>query len=317
MRADNVVLIVGPTASGKSALALVLAERLGGVAINADAMQVYRDLRILTARPAPEDETRAPHALYGFMDGAEAYSVGRYVEDAARAIEEARGARLVPIFVGGTGLYFRALLEGLSPIPPIPADIRDRWRAAAKRTGAVALHGVLSQRDRVMAARLHAGDTQRIVRALEVLDATGRSLAAWQEEQGEPLLTEAETARFVVGCERDELHRRCDARFDAMLRDGALDEAARLKARALDPALPVMRALGLRPLLRHLDGEIDLPDAIALAKTESRQYVKRQETWLGRQMVSWIVIETKQMDSSCDDILPIIQSSIDATKSRP
>jgi tRNA A37 N6-isopentenylltransferase MiaA len=199
------ILIAGPTAGGKSGLALRLAERLGGVVINADSMQVYGELRILTARPSPEDEARAPHALYGFVAGAEGYSAGRYAGDAARALADARRQGLRPIFVGGTGLYFKTLIEGLSPIPAIDAGIREHWRGAASEKGALHLHAILSTRDPAMAERLAPGDTQRIVRALEVLEATGTSLLEWQRLPREPVLDLAQTIAIVVGAGRAEL----------------------------------------------------------------------------------------------------------------
>lgn len=300
------ILVAGPTASGKSALALALAERLGAAIVNADALQVYRDLNILTARPSPRDEARAPHVLYGFAPGHAAYSAGLFIADAKREIGAARTLGRPLIFVGGTGLYFKALLEGLSPIPAIPDEVRSHWRGEADRLGARSLHGVLADRDPDTAARLDPGDSQRIVRALEVIDSTGRSLADWRKEPGRPVLAEAATIRLVVWPERDELHQRCDARFDAMMRAGALDEAAQLKAFGLDPALPIMRALGMRPLLRHLAGEIDLPCAAGLAKTETRQYVKRQATWLRKNMISWKWLSTKQMESLDQNLLSFV-----------
>ena len=284
---DRAILIAGTTASGKSALAVALAERGGGVVINADSMQVYRELSILTARPSPEEEARVPHALYGFVPAHEAYSAGRYMADAARAIAAARAAGQVPVVVGGTGLYFKALLEGLSPIPEVPEVIRAGWRAEARRLGAAALHRLLADRDPRMAARLRPTDPQRIVRALEVLDATGQSLADWQQIPGQPLL-KAETAiRIVVSPDRTELYRRCDARFDAMLERGALREVAALRAMALDPKLPAMTALGVAPLLAHLAGDLALDAAATQAKADTRRYAKRQMTWLRRNMIAW------------------------------
>src|SRR6185437_1963327 len=222
------ILIAGPTASGKSGLALALAERVGGTVINADSMQVYRELRVLTARPTAEDEARAPHLLYGFTSGAEAYSAGRYAADAARAIAETRAAGRVPIVVGGTGLYFRALLQGLSPIPATDPHVRAFWRAEAARRPAVELHALLAGRDPEMAARLMPTDTQRIVRALEVLEGTGRSLAEWQRQPGRPVLNEVEAVRLRVSIDRAELNARIERRFDRMMDEGALDEARRL-----------------------------------------------------------------------------------------
>jgi tRNA dimethylallyltransferase len=293
---DRAILIAGPTASGKSALALALAERHGGVIMNADSMQVYRELRILTARPSAEDEARVPHALYGFVPASEAYSVGRYMADAARVIAAARAEGRVPIVVGGTGLYFKALLEGLSPIPVVPEVVRARWRAEARRLGAAALHRMLSERDPHMAVRLRPTDPQRIVRALEVLEATGRSLADWQRVAGKPVLSAEAAIRIVVLPERGELYRRCDMRFEAMLRQGALEEVAALRALALDPTLPAMTALGVAPLLAHLAGKATLEGAATQAKADTRRYAKRQLTWLRRNMIAWKWLDTQETE---------------------
>ncbi|ODR98756.1 tRNA dimethylallyltransferase [Methyloceanibacter methanicus] len=281
------VLIAGPTASGKSAAALALAERLGGTIVNADSMQVYRELQVLTARPSAAEMEIVPHRLYGTVSGREAYSVGRWVEDAAAAIEETRKRGQVPIFVGGTGLYFMALLQGLSPVPDIPEDIRRHWRERAATTSGSDLHAALSARDPVMAARLGPTDTQRLVRALEVIDATDVSLADWQETTGTPLLKDEAVLKILVAPEREAVYAAIDARFDAMLREGALAEAESLAALDLDPGLPVMRALGVPELLSHLSGAISLEDAATKAKTASRRYAKRQMTWARRFMADW------------------------------
>jgi tRNA dimethylallyltransferase len=291
------VLIAGPTASGKSAFALALAERIGGTIINADAMQVYRELRVLTARPSAADESRMPHRLYGHVPGSEAYSAARFAVEAAAAIADAQAVGRVPIVVGGTGLYFKALTEGLSPIPQIPADVRARWRDAAAAQGAAALHAVLRARDPEMAARLSPTDPQRIVRALEVLEATGLSLARWQETPGEPTVRQEEGRTFVVAPEREEMRARIDARFDAMLAEGAVEEVRALTALGLDDDLPVMRALGVRPLRDLIEGRIGPDEAAEVAKAETRQYAKRQLTWLRRNMISWKWINTQETKS--------------------
>ena len=301
------ILIAGPTASGKSALAMAIAEHARGEIINADSMQVYRELRVLSARPTAQEEARVPHALYGFVPAGEAYSAGRFVRDAAGAIATARSAGRRPVIVGGTGLYFKALIEGLSPIPDIAADVRDYWRRAGEERGAGALHGELLLVDPAMAERLAPTDTQRIVRALEVIQSTGRSLAEWQSMRGEPVIDEAETVRFAVAGDRAELQARADARFDRMMREGALDEARALSALQLDPDLPAMRAIGVRPLLGFVAGKIGEDEARELAKAETRQYIKRQETWLKRNMITWNAIETKEMTSSLRDIFAFIQ----------
>jgi tRNA dimethylallyltransferase len=292
------ILIAGPTASGKSGLALALAERRGGTVINADSMQVYRELSLLTARPGAEDEARAPHVLYGHVSGAEAYSAGRYAADAAAAIAAAQAAGRVPIVVGGTGLYFRALLEGLSPIPAADPGVRAFWRAEAGRRPAPELHALLATRDPETAARLRPTDPQRIVRALEVLDSTGRSLAEWQRQPGRPVLVEAATERLLVLPERASHGARMDARFDAMMAGGALDEVRRLMALGLSSELPIMRALGIPPLAAHLAGALSLDEAVATAKSDTRKYAKRQLTWLRRNMITWIVSNPQYMESS-------------------
>lgn len=279
------VLIAGPTASGKSALALELAERHRGVVINADAMQVYRDLRIITARPSAEDEARAPHRLYGHVDAGVTYSAGAWLQDATAALADAQ-ARL-PIVVGGTGLYFKLLTTGIAPVPPIPAEIRERLRARVTAEGAPALHAELARRDPEGAARLRPGDRSRIVRALEVLDATGRPLRAWHGENAAPILSPDETLAVFLSPDRDELRRRIDDRFTRMLAAGALDEVRRLAARKLDPALPAMKAHGVPWLMRHLAGEIDLETAAEQARADTRRYAKRQFTWFRNQLPDW------------------------------
>lgn len=281
------ILIAGPTASGKTALALELAARCGGAIINADSMQVYRELRVLTARPTPREEEQAPHHLFGHVSVTEAYSVGRWLIDAEAALARCRETGHRPIVVGGTGLYFKALLEGLAPVPPVAADIRAHWRREADGQPPGALHDILARRDPEMAVRLAPADTQRIVRALEVLDSTGVSLTQWQRRRGTALIREAEAERYVVMRGRAEVRARCDARFDAMIAAGALDEARVLMAMNLDPGLPATRAHGLRALQRHLRGEVTLAEAIEAGKLETRQYVKRQETWLKRHMIAW------------------------------
>jgi tRNA dimethylallyltransferase len=301
------ILIAGPTASGKSGLALRLAEQLNGVVINADSMQVYRELRVLTARPSPEDEARVPHALYGFVSGTESYSAGRYATDVAQVLEAATREGRRPIVVGGTGLYFKALTEGLSPIPAIPDDIRAQWRSVAAEDGAAHLHGELAKRDPVMAQRLASGDTQRVVRALEVLDATGMSLAEWQRLPRQPVLDIGATIPLLVAVEREELACRIDTRFREMVHTGGLQEAMQLEALELDPALPLMTALGVRPLLAHLAGEASLEDAIAAGQMETRQYAKRQVTWARSNMIAWRSVSAQEMQQLATDFVSFIQ----------
>lgn len=301
------MLIAGPTASGKSGLALALAERLGGVVINADSMQVYRDLRVLTARPSVEDEARAPHALYGFVPAHEAYSAGRFAADAARAIAVARAGGHVPIVVGGTGLYFKALLEPLAPIPAIPGEIRARWRVEAEQIGPAKLHEALAARDPQTAARLRPSDPQRIVRALEVLEATGKPLVEWQQLSGEPVLAEDEAVRLVMIPERDWLLQRVDARLDGMIKDGALDEVRALEALKLPAGLPILGALGVLPLARHLRGESSLETAVERTRLDTRQYIKRQLTWLRRNMIAWNIIDAQETKRNVDLAITFIK----------
>ena len=297
MKKTVAILIAGPTASGKSALAHALAERLAGTVINADSMQVYRELRILTARPSEADIAEVPYRLYGHVPGNEAYSAARYADEVRVAIRDAQAADSIPVVVGGTGLYFKALLEGLSPIPPIPADIRTRWREAAIEQGAAALHALLAARDPDMAARLRPSDPQRIVRALEVLEATGVSLGRWQEMPGEPVIQLEDALPLVVSPPREVLRQRIDARFDAMIEEGAADEVRSLAALGLDPDLPLMRALGVRPLIEMQAGRMTPAEAAESAKAETRQYAKRQVTWLRSNMNAWKWLDTKDMES--------------------
>jgi len=292
------ILIAGPTASGKSGFAMRLADALNGTIINADSMQVYRELRILTARPGPEDEAKLPHLLYGTVGGGEGYSAGRYAQDAGRAIAQAQAAGRRPIIVGGTGLYFKTLVEGLSPIPPIPDDVRTHWRRAAQEQGAEILHERLALRDAEMATRLARTDTQRVVRALEVLDATGVSLAEWQRRPREPVLDFNEVVPLLVTVEREELVRRIDHRFEQMMREGGLEEVLQLKGAALASDAPILAALGVRPLLRHLEGELSYADAVAAGQLETRQYAKRQVTWSRSNMIAWIRISAQEMQKT-------------------
>jgi tRNA dimethylallyltransferase len=281
------VLIAGPTASGKSALALALAEALGGTIINADSMQVYRDLRIVTARPTAQEEARVPHLLYGHVDAAENYSVGRWCVDASAALAAVERAGRLPVVVGGTGLYFKALTRGLAAVPPIPPQIRAAVRERLEREGIAALYAELGARDAATARRLMPRDRARVTRALEVMLATGRSLTDWHAEGMKPALDAAAAVKLFLDVERAELYRRIDGRFDAMLGSGALDEVRALAWRGLDPALPAMKAHGVPWLIRHLSGEIDLVSAVEGAKRDTRRYSKRQGTWFRHQLPDW------------------------------
>jgi tRNA dimethylallyltransferase len=283
----HAILIAGPTASGKSALALTLAEKLNGVIVNADSMQVYRDLRVITARPAPEDEARVPHRLYGHVDAAENYSTGRWLKDVAATLEDIRAGGKLPILVGGTGLYFTALSTGLAAVPPIPDDIRDEVRGRLAREGVAPLRAELEQLDPKTAARLRVNDRNRISRALEVVKATGRSLTDWHSEGMPPVLDASRVAKVFLETERTALVSRIEARFDAMLKAGALDEVRALAARNLDPTLPAMKAHGVPWLIRHLRGEIGLDEAAEGARMDTRRYARRQVTWFRNQLSDW------------------------------
>jgi tRNA dimethylallyltransferase len=287
-RAERAVLIAGPTASGKSALALTLAERHGGIIVNADSMQVYRDLRMITARPTPEDEARVPHRLYGHVDAAATYSVGHWINDVAGVLDDAAERGRMPILVGGTGLYFKALTHGLAAVPPIPSQVRAAVRARLAAQGAAALHAELARRDPEGAAALKAGDGVRVVRALEVIEATGRPLAGWHREGMAPLVDPARAVKIFLAPDRAELKARIGARFDAMMVSGALEEVRALDARGLDPLQPALKAHGVPWLRRALAGEMPLPEAIAASKRDTWRYTKRQFTWFRHQLPEFI-----------------------------
>jgi tRNA dimethylallyltransferase len=275
------LLIAGPTASGKSALALEKAAALNGVIINADALQVYAPLRILSARPTPEDEAQAPHRLYGHVGPQQPYSVATWLAEARSEMDAAWQQGRLPIVTGGTGLYFRALERGLAPVPDIPEEVRTKWRSFAGD-----LHAELTCRDPAMAAKLLPTDRQRLSRALEVVDATGRSLLDWQRDgQDQAPLAGVAVERIFLDVPRDQLYARAEARFDRMIGEGALDEARALIA--LDPMLPAMKAIGLPELIAHLRGEVTLEQAAISAKTATRNFIKRQLTWWRGQLPHW------------------------------
>jgi tRNA dimethylallyltransferase len=280
----NAILIAGPTASGKSALALDWAEQKGGVLVNTDSMQGYSVLDVLTARPGEADLQRAPHFLYGHVSPATPYSTGMWLRDVMRLIDQGVFEGRVPIFVGGTGLYFRALAGGMSAMPEIPPSIREHWRCRLAEEGSDRLHQVLTREDPEMASRLKPSDGQRILRALEVLEASGKSILAWQEERGQPLIDHASAHFFVIEPERAQLVHRIDRRFERMLAEGALEEVRALTAMDLDPALPAMKAIGVRELQAADAGEISLDEAVLRAKIATRQYAKRQSTWFRNQL---------------------------------
>jgi tRNA dimethylallyltransferase len=281
------ILIAGPTASGKSALALRLARALGGVVINADSMQIYRDLRVLTARPDSEDEAKAPHRLFGYVDGAVNYSAGLWLADASVALSEARRGGHLPVFVGGTGLYFKALTQGLSAIPPVPENVRVNVRSRAAGVPAADLYASLMRRDPATAARLRPSDRQRILRALEVFEATEKSLVSFYAKRAPPPLDAKDVLAVFLATEREVLKARIDARFEVMLQAGALREAAALRERRLDPTLPVMRAHGVPHLIAHLNGEMSLAEAVRGATRATCHYAKRQLTFARHQLAAF------------------------------
>jgi len=298
------VLIAGPTASGKSALALRLAQARDGVVINTDSMQIYRDLRIITARPTPAEEALVPHRLYGSVDAAVNFSAGAYVEAAAGALAEARALGRLPIFIGGTGLYFKALTRGLSTVPPVPTEVRDAVRLRLDRDGVLALHAELARHDPAAAVRLAPADRSRIARALEVVLATGRPLADWHSETSPPLLQPDEVTAMFLAPERETLYARIDARFAAMLRAGALQEVAALAERRLDPLLPAMKAHGVPALIRHLRGELSLDEAAAIGAADTRHYAKRQFTWFRHQLPDFRWVTPEEADTFLASVIP-------------
>jgi tRNA dimethylallyltransferase len=279
--------IMGPTASGKSALALALAARLGADIVNADSMQVYADLRILTARPSQAEEAAAPHHLYGCIDAAERFSVGGWIGAVRPVLAEIAARGRLAILVGGTGLYFKALTEGLAATPPIPQDVRAELGQRLLRDGAPGLHGDLAMRDPKAAALLSPNDAPRILRALEVFEATGESILVWRDRNDPPVLAAGAWAGVALTPPRADLYARIDARFAAMLEAGVLEEVAALAARKLDPLLPCMKAHGVPALMAHLRGEMGLPGAAKLAAQDTRNYAKRQFTWMRGQMPDW------------------------------
>jgi len=285
------LLIAGPTASGKSAAALKLAQKFGATIVNADSMQVYADLSILTARPTPDEEGQAPHRLFGEIDGAVNFSVGSWLRRARDILADIGESPV--IFVGGSGLYFRALTEGLSDMPSVPEAVRAETRAGAEGRPTAELHADLAALDPETAALIRASDRQRTLRALEVFAATGRPLASFHGARAAPALRPEEWTGLFLAAERETLYRRIDARFDAMLKKGALDEVQALASRKLDPQLPVMRAHGVRHLIAHLEGDLKLAAAAERAKLDTRHYAKRQFTWARHQLkgFEWVAPE--------------------------
>jgi tRNA dimethylallyltransferase len=272
-------LIAGPTASGKSALALAFAEVNDGIVINADSAQVYRDLRVVSARPTPADEARAPHRLYGHRDGAKPCSAVDWADEARTAIAEAHAAGKLPILAGGTGLYLRALLEGIAPVPPIDPAIRAEVRAMQVDEG----FGALAAEDPEAAERLSPADTARVARALEVIRSTGHPLWQWQQMRSGGIRETVDLRALILLPPRDWLYMRCDRRFEAMMSDAGIAEVDALLERGLSPSLPVMRAIGVRQIAGFLTGQLSREQAIEDGRIATRQYAKRQYTWFSRQ----------------------------------
>jgi tRNA dimethylallyltransferase len=294
----SAVLIAGATASGKSHAAVELARAIGGTVINTDSMQIYREAPILTARPGAADMARAPHLLYGHVSVRELYSVGRFQSDARQALGAAKGPA---IFAGGTGLYFSALTEGLAEIPPVPASVRDAARARLDEIGVAALHAELTARDPRAAAALRPSDPQRVLRAYEVFEATGRPLSDWQTQKGKPVLEGLKVAKFVLDLPRPKLRERIDTRFRAMLEAGAMEEAVALEG--LDPALPAAKILGLRELWALRAGDMSRDAAIQGAVTATRQFAKRQMTWFRNRMKDWIWLDSQDFGNILPNML--------------
>lgn len=287
------ILIAGPTASGKSALALALSRLLPVTIINADASQVYRDLAVVSARPSAAEERQAPHRLFGHVDGAQSYSAAVWAADARTAIDKVRANWRIPLLVGGTGLYLRTLLDGIAPVPEIDPDVRKAVRMLAVGEA----HSALATEDPAAAARLSPKDTTRVARALEVVRSTRKPIAHWQAERVGGIGDTVRLVPMILLPPREWLLARCDARFDVMLETGGLDEVAVLLARKLDPMLPVMRAIGVREIAGMLADPAQTPSLTAQAKTATRQYAKRQYTWFRNQPPSgWTRIET-QLDN--------------------
>lgn len=277
---ESAVLIAGPTASGKSALALEIAGETGGVIVNADSMQVYRDLRIVTARPDDEDLARAPHELYGHVDAAVAYSTGAWLRDVEALAGSGAFRGRTAVFTGGTGLYFMALQGGLSEMPDVPDDVRTAWRERMEAEGPAELHRLLVERDPQSAERIRPSDRQRIVRALEILEASGKPIGYWQQQAGTPLVDPQTVRKIMILPDRDVLAGRIAMRFRSMMDNGAVEEIDALRRRRLDPALPAMKAIGVPPVVDWLEGRISRDVAVETAIADTRRYAKRQATWM-------------------------------------
>ena len=299
------ILLAGPTASGKTALAVKLAKRIGAEIINADSMQLYQGLGVLSAQPLEAEKGDVPHHLFAHTDPSERWSAGRWAEAALEALSTINARGKKAIFVGGTGLYFKVLTQGLAPVSPIPSKVRETTLQLAEK-GYEALRERAFGLDSLGAARIKPGDTQRLIRLIEVVTATGRTMAEVHADT-RPLLPEGSWTGFVLQPDRAELYQRIEARFDAMMADGALEEARVLHGRRLDRNLPAMKAVGLRPLLAHLDGDMTLQEAVLQAKTDSRRYAKRQFTWFANQHGGWPRLPADNPDAALQIMLQTIE----------
>jgi tRNA dimethylallyltransferase len=302
--APRVWLIAGPTASGKSALALRLAQTIGGEIVGADALQLYRDIPVLSAAPSEREQALVPHHLVGVADAADGWSVGRWLRAAREVLDGIAGRGRPAVVVGGTGLYFRALTQGLAEVPPVPTAVRAQGEAEYAELGEAAFRARLAQADPAAAARISPGDRQRLVRAWEVFAVTGRALSDWQADNQGALPADAWRG-VAIAPEREALFGRCDARFEAMMAAGALEEVKALAARRLPPSLPAMKAVGYPELAAHLRGELSLPQAVEAAQRETRRYAKRQSTWLRGQMADWPLIDSLDPDEQWRQFLAL------------
>lgn len=284
------ILLYGPTASGKSALAMTLADRLGGAIVNADSQQGFGDWRILTARPSPQDEAAVPHFLYGHLPAGASWSAGQWLAELRTALAAIRDANLRPIITGGTGLYFRALTEGLAPIPPVPPDLRAEGEVELQRLGLRRFANALAERDPKTAENLDLSNPRRVLRAWEVLEATGTPLSHWQARTEPPLLPLDQTTPILLTPPRDWLYRRCETRLQTMLKDSVLDEVRAVLAKHLPETLPAMKAVGAREFVAHIEGRTTLDHALEKAATATRRYAKRQLTWARGRMAGWHAI---------------------------
>jgi len=304
--ASPYIMIAGPTASGKSQLAIDLARRFGGAVINADSMQLYADLTVLTARPQPQEMQDIPHHLFGICDAAHRASVAEWLGLAATAIANVRAAGQLPIIVGGTGMYLQAGLRGIAPVPDVPADLHQHCIDLYRELGGAKFRDALAGYDADIAARLVDGDSQRLVRAMGVAMATDRPLSWWQQQPHKGALL-GSVVTIAMMPPRPTLYDRINQRFDHMLMHGAVDEVARLMARQLDPGLPLMKALGVKPIADFLQGDITKDDAAFIAKRDSRRYAKRQMTWIRNNFNAQITVEKKYSESLYEKIFSLIR----------